>query len=108
MQNILAVLSPVLGLAIGFGVGAGFGWFQQAAKRYNQRQEAQGNFKSVWRIMPGAGARVVFLLLALVLIQILCPQLFVDGTQWWVTGGVVGGYGLMLYKALREHMAQSM
>lgn len=107
MQNILDAVSPLIGLIAGFAIGTGFGWLQQAAKRRNEAQAASGN-KSLWRIMPGTGARVAFLLLALALIQIVCPLLFVNGTQWWVTGGLVGGYGLMLYRQLRERMAQSL
>jgi hypothetical protein len=38
----------------------------------------------------------------LVLIQVLCPVLFVNGIQWWVSAGVVLGYGGLLFWQLRQ------
>jgi len=46
--------------------------------------------------------RVAYLLVALVLVQIVCPLLFIDGSQWWVSGGVVVGYGALLFRQLRQ------
>jgi hypothetical protein len=41
-----------------------------------------------------------------VLVQMICPMLFKDGsTQWWVSGGVVAGYGLMLALQLRQRLS---
>jgi hypothetical protein len=38
------------------------------------------------------------LLVVLVAIQVVCPIFFGDNqTQWWVSGGVVAGYGATLY-----------
>ena len=56
--------------------------------------------------MPGSGARVAYLLIALALVQFLCPLLFVDGTQWWVSAGVIAGYGWLLYRQLRQRMRE--
>jgi uncharacterized membrane protein len=50
--------------------------------------------------VPGSGARVAYLLIALVLIQVLCPLLFVAGTQWWVSGGLAAGYGWSLFRKM--------
>jgi hypothetical protein len=44
--------------------------------------------------------RVAYLLVALLAVQILCPLLFSDGVQWWVSSGVLAGYGTMLYRQL--------
>jgi len=49
----------------------------------------------------GCGARVAYLLLTLLLVQYICPLLFVEGTQWWVSAGLVIGHGLLLYRQLR-------
>lgn len=54
--------------------------------------------------MPGSGQRVAGLLLGLVAVQILCPLLFVDGTQWLVSGGLVVGYGWTLYVQMRQRL----
>jgi hypothetical protein len=51
--------------------------------------------------MPGSGARVAYLLLLLIGIQLICPMLFRDGTQWWVSGGLALGYGWTLLRELR-------
>ena len=43
---------------------------------------------------------VLGLMMALVLVQVVCPMLFVNGIQWWVSGGVVLGYGSVLFSQL--------
>ena len=60
-----------------------------------------------WVLMPGSMGRVVFLLLALVLVQIICPLLFAGGVQWLVSAGVAVGYGGALYLQLRQKLAAS-
>ena len=46
-----------------------------------------------------------YLLITLVLIQFICPLLFKnDSTQWWVSAGVVVGYGAMLFIQLRQRL----
>jgi membrane protein implicated in regulation of membrane protease activity len=57
-------------------------------------------------VMPGSGRRVAYLLVALVLVQIVCPLLFTNGVQWWVSGGLVAGYGVVLYWQLRQRLSQ--
>ena len=104
--HFLDILCDLTGLLAGGGVGYAFGLLQQAAKRHNEQLEKSGKLKSVWSLMPGSGARVVYLLLALVLVQWICPMLFVDGTQWWVSAGLVAGYGSMLYRELRLRMRE--
>jgi len=48
---------------------------------------------------------VAYLLIALVIVQLICPLLFVDGSQWWVSGGVVLGYGFVLFRQSRQRQA---
>ena len=105
MKEFMQVLVEMAALAAGGGIGYVFGAIQNAAQRRNQKQEETGNFKSAWRLMPGSGARVMLLLVALVLVQIICPHFFADGTKWWVSGGVAAGYGLALYQQLRQRRA---
>jgi uncharacterized BrkB/YihY/UPF0761 family membrane protein len=105
MQTMFTIIYPVLALAVGGAIGLAFGQFQNAALRHNQRLEAAGKFKSGWSLMPGSGTRIAFLLIALALIQLVCPMLFADGIQWWVSGGVAAGYGFVLFKQLREKRA---
>lgn len=102
--HLLDLLRYLVGLAAGGVVGYAFGLLQQAALRQHEEQERTGKLKSGWSLMPGAGARVSYLLIALALVQLVCPLLFVDGTQWLVSGGVVSGYGWTLFRQLRHRL----
>lgn len=93
-------------LVAGGLIGVSFGLVQQAAWRRHQRLEQSGKFNSGWAVMPGSMRRVAYLLVALALVQILCPLLFTANCQWWVSGGVIAGYGSMLYSQLRQRLAQ--
>jgi hypothetical protein len=100
------MLASIAALIVGGLIGAAFGLLQNVARRQNEKREAEGKFKSAWSLMPGSGARVAYLLITLVLVQIICPMLFKNGsTQWWVSGGVVVGYGLMLALQLRQRLS---
>lgn len=99
--------SGVLGLGAviaGMGIGYGFGCLQQAALRRNNARQQKGELGTGWSLMPGAGARVAYLLIALVVIQVVCPVLFADGIQWWVSGGLLLGYGWTLLQELRRRI----
>jgi hypothetical protein len=95
------------GLAAGLTIGYAFGLFQDAAVRRNERRQQKGLLHSGWSLMPGSMTRVAMLLLALVLVQVTCPLLFTHYSQWLVSGGVVAGYGAVLFQQLRRRMAGS-
>jgi hypothetical protein len=105
-HEFINMLQELTGLLAGAIIGVGFGMIQNAARRHNERKQAEGKLNTGWVLMPGSGARVAYLLIALVLIQIVCPLLFKDGIQWWVSGGLVAGYGLMLFRELRQRLSQ--
>jgi len=105
MQTLLEILRSVLAAGVGVIIGLAFGRLQKIARQQHQRMVDAGEFKSPWRIMPGSGGRVALLLIALVLIQVVCPMLFADGTQWWVSGGLLAGYGWILLQQLRHRRA---
>jgi len=92
------------GLLAGGAIGLLFGTLQQAALRRHEQRERSGKLKNGWSLMPGSGARIAYLLLALVLVQVICPLLFADGTQWWVSAGLVLGYGWTLFRQLRHRL----
>ena len=105
--HLIDIFRTLTGLAAGGIIGYAFGLLQQAALRQHEQLERGGKLKNAWSLMPGAGARVAYLLVALALVQFICPLLFVDGTQWVVSGGVAFGYGIMLYRKLRQRMKEA-
>ena len=96
----LTILSSFLGLAAGTGIGYAFGALQKIALRHNENLQRSGKALTGFNVLPGSGGRVVLLLLLLVAIQLICPMLFREGIQWWVTGGVLLGYGGTLFRQL--------
>jgi hypothetical protein len=101
MNEFLVLLALAAGGAIGFC----FGLIQVRALRRNERRQQSGDLSNGWAVMPGSMTRVAYLLMVLVAVQILCPLLFKDGTQWWVSGGVVMGYGYALFRRLMQRKA---
>jgi hypothetical protein len=104
--QIIDIGRAIAALLIGGVIGLGFGTLQAAALRQNEERERTGALKSGWSIMPRSGARVAYLLITLVVIQVVCPMLFADGTQWWVSGGVLAGYSWHLVQRLRRRRAE--
>jgi len=109
MESILLnILRISLALIAGLFIGYAFGLIQNAARLRHEKRQLEGKFKNGWSIIPGSGARVAYLLIALLLVQLICPLLFVEGTQWMVSGGVAAGYGWVLLQQLlrrRKEMA---
>jgi hypothetical protein len=95
-------LSDSAALLAGAAIGYAFGLFQNLARRQNERLQDAGKLRSGWSLMPGSGTRVALLLITLALIQLVCPLLFRDGTQWWVSAGVLVGYGWTLFVRLQK------
>lgn len=97
----MEALRLVLAFLVGGGVGYGFGLIQnRAARRYVERQKL-GKLTSYTGVIPGSMSRVIYLITALVIVQLLCPIFFADGIQWWVSSGVIAGYGYILYQNLQ-------
>ena len=96
----LELFSSCAGLTAGTAIGYSFGLLQAVAFRHNENLQRSGKPMTGFNVLPGSGGRVVLLLLLLVLIQIICPMLFRDGIQWWVSGGVGLGYGWTLLRQL--------
>ncbi|HTI68347.1 MAG TPA: hypothetical protein VMF06_00135 [Candidatus Limnocylindria bacterium] len=92
----------LLALAAGGTVGLGFGMLQALGARRNQVLAQTGRLSSAWKLMPSSAQRVALLMIALAAIQLVCPMLFKDNTQWWVSGGVVAGYGWHLFSQFRR------
>jgi hypothetical protein len=104
--HLTTVVLDLVGLLAGGIIGLAFGTLQAAALRRHEQREKSGALKNGWSLIPGAGARVGYFLVALLLVQLVCPLLFVDGTQWWVSGGVVLGYGWLLFQQTRRRLAE--
>lgn len=99
------ILRYTAALVAGGLIGYAFGTIQQFALRRNEKRQQSGQLNSGWSLMPGSGLRVAYLVVALALIQVICPVFFYNGSQWWVSGGVVLGYGTILYRQLRQRQA---
>ena len=100
------MFASIAALIVGVLIGVAFGTLHNVARRKNEKSEAEGSFKSGWSLMPGSGVRVAYLLITLFLIQFICPMLFKnDSTQWWVSAGVVAGYGAILFVQLRQRLS---
>src|SRR5437016_2951572 len=102
--HLFDLLRTLAAIAAGGVIGLAFGTLQQAALRRNERRQQTGQLNHGWSLMPGAGARSAYFVIALALVQLICPLLFVDGTQWLVSAGVVIGYGWTLFTQLRTRL----
>jgi hypothetical protein len=101
------LLRAGLALAAGGLIGWAFGLAQDAALRRNEERQRSGQLNSGWSLVPGSGARVAYLLLVLIAVQLVCPLLFAAGTQWLVSAGVLVGYGWMLFTQMRRRLRAS-
>jgi uncharacterized BrkB/YihY/UPF0761 family membrane protein len=89
------------GLAAGAIVGVAFGAIQFAAQRKYELRQRKGQSTGGWIVVPGSFTRVAFLMLALVIVQLCLPSLFLDNMKWMVSVGVVVGYGWTLLQQIR-------
>ena len=105
--QLIALLRDLSGLLAGGAIGFAFGVLQHMALRRHAQLEQSGRLKNGWSLIPGSGARIAYLLLALILVQLICPLLFAAGTQWWVSAGLVVGYGTQLYRQLRLRLQET-
>jgi hypothetical protein len=103
--QVLELLHASASLLAGGLIGVTFGVVQQAAARRYQQKENTGQFNTGWAVMPGSMRRVAALLVTLLLVQLICPLLFSNGCQWYVSAGLVAGYALMLFRQLRQRLA---
>src|SRR5262249_19051420 len=105
--QLLPFLWSLTAALAGVIIGLSFGKLQTLAWRRHQQLAQSGKLETGWTVMPGSMRRVGYLLLALALVQVLCPLLFTNGYQWWVSGGVVAGYGAMLFRQLRQRLSET-
>jgi hypothetical protein len=103
----LEILRLPAALLAGTAIGLAFGAFQKRARQRNEQRQREGQFNSGWAATPGSFRRVAYLLVALALVQLVCPILFVPGSfsSWAVSAGVVLGYGVGLYRQMRLNLA---
>src|SRR5260221_7649091 len=94
----MEILRSLLALLAGGIIGLVFGLLQNLALRRNERRQQLGQLGSGWAVMPGSAKRVATLLVALALVQIVCPLLFIGGGPWFVLICVVVCYGCVLFR----------
>src|SRR5260221_8096811 len=93
----MEILRSLLALLAGGIIGLVFGLLQNLALRRNERRQQLGQLGSGWAVMPGSAKRVATLLVALALVQIVCPLLFIGGGQGFLSIGVVFGFGFLFF-----------
>jgi hypothetical protein len=103
--QITEIFRYAAALIAGGVIGYAFGTIQQMALRRNEKRQQGGRLNNGWAVMPGSGLRVAYLLIALALIQYVCPAFFYNGSQWWVSAGLVLAYGITLFRQLRQRQA---
>ena len=99
--SFLEVARVPLALIAGLLIGYAFGLMQAAAVRRQERLHPTAS------PLTGSVRRTVFLVVALLLVQFVCPMFFVRGTQWLVSAGVLLGYGWILFWQLRRRLADT-
>ena len=100
MITLMIAFRSATALLMGGAIGYGFGMIQNAARVRNEKLQAEGKLKHQMINIPGSGKRTAYLLVALVLVQLICPLLFANGVQWWVSGGLAAGYGWSLFQQM--------
>jgi len=103
--GLIEIVRSAAGLVAGGLIGVGFGMAQNLALRRHQRRQQEGGFNHGWAVMPGSMRRVAALMVTLLAVQLACPLLFTDGVQWWVSAGLLAGYGAMLLRQFRLRRA---
>jgi hypothetical protein len=89
-------------LFVGGVIGVAYVAAQEAARRKHAMLRPKSSSSDDNFSVPGSGRRAIVLGMALVAVQWICPLLFVAGTQWWVTGGVLLGAGWQRLRNLRD------
>ncbi|HEX4122392.1 MAG TPA: hypothetical protein VH619_17390 [Verrucomicrobiae bacterium] len=105
--DIIHGMASAGALTVGVVIGLSFGAIQDAAARKYQLQLSRGQLNSGWGVVPGSMRRTAYFLMILAAIQVVCPLIFTNGCQWWVSGGVAAGYGFALYRQMRRRMARN-
>ena len=90
--------SILQGMAVGIILGGAFAWLQLQTLRRNELLEKRQELPTLLKQLPGSGGRVAFLLIALVLVQVLVPN--VD--KWWLSGSLAVSYGIPFLLRLRH------
>jgi hypothetical protein len=105
--EMIDLLRLPLATLTGVVIGWAFGLVQNAARRRHQRLQQEGKYEGGGLVAPGSYSRVAYLLVALVVVQLVCPLLFDAGSRapWYVSGGLVVGYGWTLFRQLQQRRA---
>ncbi|HEY3756167.1 MAG TPA: hypothetical protein VGL42_08465 [Opitutaceae bacterium] len=106
-MSLFPAFRAAIALVAGGVIGLAFGTIQERARIRHERLQAEGKFPNGLTAMPGAFRRVAYLLVALVLVQYVCPALFDPKTvsPWCVSAGIAAGYGWTLFSRLWQRRA---
>ena len=100
--TLIEITRALVGLVAGIAIGYGFGVMQKKARGKNEQLQNEGRLANGWLVMPGAMKRVSYLLIGLAGIQFFFPVLSIGRAPWFVSSGVVLGYGWILIKHIQH------
>ena len=87
---------------LGLAIGGAFAWLQFQALRRNELLEKQEQLPGLLKQLPGSGARVAFLLMALVAVQAFFPR----ADKWCLSAALVAAYGIPFVWRLKDRISQ--
>lgn len=93
--TLKTTVMEAVAFTFGLGLGGAYGFVAEWVRR---RREKTRSARPLHGLGSGALTRTAGLLVVLVVIQVVCPVFFRAGLQWPVLGGIVAGYGSMLFR----------
>ena len=95
--------SILLGITLGVLIGGAFAWLQLLAARRNELLQKRQQPTGILRQVPGSMARVAFLLMTLVAVQVFFP----GADKWSLSGALVVAYGIPFFWRLKDRISQA-
>ena len=94
--------SIALGITLGIVIGGAFAWMQLLAARRNEFLQKQRCPTGILRQVPGSTARVAFLLMSLIAVQIMFP----GADRRWLSGALAISYAIPFLWRLKIKFSQ--
>jgi hypothetical protein len=100
--------SQVLGVVLGVLIGGAYAALQLSALRKNELRQQQGEPVRIGGMVPGSMTRVVLLLVALVLVQVVVPaEKKTTNFYWSLTISLAVTYSVPFFWKLKGMMSRN-